>query len=93
LYTGVALFNSRTRALQVKVVPFAVEFRKLSKEAIERYLEIERPYDCCGSLKADGLGITLLENVTGDDPSALIGLPLITLTRMLETEGMLRRPV
>ncbi|MEE3286859.1 MAG: nucleoside triphosphate pyrophosphatase [Pseudomonadota bacterium] len=92
LYTGVALFNSRTRALQVKVVPFAVEFRKLSKESIERYLEIERPYACCGSLKADGLGITLLENVSGDDPSALIGLPLIALTRMLEAEGMLKRP-
>ena len=92
LYTGVALLNACTHKLQVEVVPFTVEFRKLSEDAIERYLDIEQPYHCCGSLKADGLGITLLEKVSGDDPSALIGLPLITLTRMLEAEGTLASP-
>ena len=92
LYTGVALLNAYTSRMQVDVVPFTVDFRMLSEDAIKRYLDIEQPYGCCGSLMVDGLGITLLEKVTGDDPSALIGLPLITLTRMLEVEGLLTSP-
>ena len=86
-FTSVALLNSTNDSLQVEVVPFAVRFRPLTREKIEYYLEREKPYDCCGSLRADGLGIALLDQLRGDDPTALIGLPLTVLTKMLEKEG------
>lgn len=88
LYTGLALVNTRTGNIQVEVVPYSVRFRTLSEETIERYLRKEQPYGCAGSLRADGLGIALLESFEGDDPNALIGLPLIWLVRMLEAEGV-----
>ena len=86
-FTSVALLNSTNGNLQVDVVPFAVRFRPLTREKIEYYLEREKPYECCGSLRADGLGIALLDQLRGDDPTALIGLPLTVLTKMLEKEG------
>ena len=86
-FTSVALLNSTNDSLQVEVVPFAVRFRPLTREKIEYYLEREKPYDCCGSLRADGLGIALLDQLRGEDPTALIGLPLTVLTQMLEKEG------
>ncbi|HIC14175.1 MAG TPA: septum formation inhibitor Maf, partial [Gemmatimonadetes bacterium] len=82
-----ALLNSTNGSLQVDVVPFAVRFRPLTREKIEYYLEREKPYECCGSLRADGLGIALLDQLRGEDPTALIGLPLTVLTQMLEKEG------
>ena len=85
--TSVALLNSANGNLQTEVVPFAVRFRSLTRENIEHYLERERPYGCCGSLRVDGLGIALLDRLMGDDPSALIGLPLTVLVPMLEREG------
>ena len=85
--TSVALLNSANGNLQTEVVPFAVRFRSLTRENIEHYLERERPYGCCGSLRADGLGIALLDQLRGEDPTALIGLPLTVLTQMLEKEG------
>ena len=85
--TSVALLNSVNGNLQTEVVPFAVRFRSLTRENIEHYLERERPYGCCGSLRVDGLGIALLDKLMGDDPSALIGLPLTVLVQMLEREG------
>ena len=85
--TSVALLNSANGNLQTEVVPFAVRFRSLTRETIEHYLERERPYGCCGSLRVDGLGIALLDKLMGDDPSALIGLPLTVLVQMLEREG------
>ena len=85
--TSVALLNSANGNLQTEVVPFSVRFRSLTQETIERYLERERPYGCCGSLRVDGLGIALLDKLMGDDPSALIGLPLTVLVQMLEREG------
>ena len=88
LYTGLALINSRTGSTQIDVVPYQVQFKTLSIDQIERYLEREQPYGCSGSLRADGLGIALLEKFKGDDPTALIGLPLIRLVSMLEAEGM-----
>ncbi len=88
LYTGVALVNSDTGAVQSDVVPFTVVFRSLTEEQIERYLERERPYDCTGAVKVEGLGITLLARLEGNDPTALIGLPLIRLTDMLAREGL-----
>ncbi len=65
-----------------------VRFRRLGDAEIERYLEREQPWDCAGAAKAEGLGITLLEAIEGDDPTALIGLPLIALSRMLDAAGL-----
>ena len=88
LYTGLALINGASGHTQSEVVPFRVAFRRLSEAQIENYLRKEQPYHCAGSVKSEGLGIALLERFEGDDPNALIGLPLIRLVRMLECEGM-----
>ncbi len=88
LYTGLALLNTATGNLQVEVIPFGIQFRELTDAQIERYLRKEEPYGCAGSVKSEGLGIALLERFEGDDPNALIGLPLIRLVRMLENEGV-----
>ena len=74
--------------MQTAEAPTTVRFREYSDREIERYLELERPYDCTGSAKIEGLGIVLVERVTGDDPSALIGLPLLRLADMLRKEGV-----
>ncbi len=87
-YTGLCLYNSRTNQYQLDVVPFEVAFRQLTDQQIERYLQREQPYNCAGSFKSEALGITLFEAMRGDDPTALIGLPLIRLTSMLTEEGM-----
>ncbi len=87
-YTGLCLLNGATGKSQVVCEPFHVYFRKLSREQIERYLSAEEPYNCAGSFKSEGLGISLFEKMEGDDPNALIGLPLIRLITMLEQEGI-----
>ncbi|HUW97495.1 MAG TPA: nucleoside triphosphate pyrophosphatase [Acidiferrobacter sp.] len=87
LYTGLALVNAATGHTQTAVAPFRVTFRVLSDERIRRYLNKEQPYDCAGSVKSEGLGIALFDHFDGDDPTTLIGLPLMRLTRMLENEG------
>lgn len=87
LFTGLALINSKTGVVQSEVVPFTVHFKQLSDYVIERYLRKEEPYNCAGSVKSEGLGIALFERFDGDDPSALIGLPLIRLIAMLENQG------
>lgn len=86
--TGLALINSATDVVQSDMIPSRVHFRRLSKASIERYVERERPLDCAGSIKAEGLGVVLLQRIEGDDPTALIGLPLIRLTAMLAAEGV-----
>ncbi|MGD8591256.1 MAG: nucleoside triphosphate pyrophosphatase [Gammaproteobacteria bacterium] len=86
--TGLCLLNSATDKAQVSCVPFKVQFRPLSNEQIERYLNHEKPYNSAGSFKSEGMGITLFEKLQGDDPNTLIGLPLIELVRMLENEGI-----
>lgn len=88
LYTGLALLNAQSGNLQVEVVPYGITFRKLTDAQIENYLRKEEPYNCAGSVKSEGLGIALLERFEGDDPNALIGLPLIRLVRMLENEEL-----
>ncbi|MGA8259221.1 MAG: nucleoside triphosphate pyrophosphatase [Arenicellales bacterium] len=88
LYTGLALVNTDTGHVQSDVVPYAVYFRTIDRAAAERYLEKEQPYGCAGSLRAEGLGIALLRKFEGDDPNALIGLPLIRLVEMLQVEGV-----
>ena len=87
LYTGLALFNSKSGSIQSEVIPFTVHFKNLSDHVIEAYLRKEQPYNCAGSVRSEGLGIALLERFEGDDPNALIGLPLIRLVAMLENEG------
>jgi septum formation protein len=87
-HTALALLNSASGVVQTAEVTTEVRFRDYSDGEIERYLEIERPYDCSGSAKIEGLGIVLVERVTGDDPSALIGLPLVRLSAMLRNEGV-----
>jgi MAF protein len=86
--TGLCLLDSENNTQQLDVVPFTVHFRKLDEAQIERYLRHDQPYNCAGSFKSEGLGITLFERMEGDDPSALIGLPLIRLTAMLENAGV-----
>ena len=86
--TGLCVINARTGSIQSCYVPFAVKFRELDAKEIERYLIKEKPYNCAGSFKAEGLGISLLEKMTGDDPTALIGLPLIRLSNILRNEGV-----
>jgi septum formation protein len=65
-----------------------VKFRNLSDDEIENYLRIEQPYDCAGSAKSEGLGIALLESIDNDDPTALVGLPLIRTCRMIQAAGV-----
>ncbi len=87
-HTALCLYNSRTKNMQARVVPIAIKFRTLSEDLIERYLEKEQPYNCAGSAKFEGLGIALIERFEGEDPNALIGLPLIALVDMLHNEGI-----
>lgn len=86
--TGLCVVNAKSGAIQTGYIPFAVKFRELAADEIERYLIMEKPYNCAGSFKSEGLGISLLEKMTGDDPTALIGLPLIRLSVMLRNEGI-----
>ena len=88
LYTGVSLLNSESGIVQTEVVLYEVRFRNLTRKNIENYLKKEQPYGCCGSIRADGLGIALLDELIGPDPTALIGLPLTTLVTMLSNEGV-----
>ncbi len=88
LYTGVALLNNQSEQIQCDAVPIKVLFRELTENEIENYLRTEQPYDCTGSVKVEGLGIALLSRLEGDDPSAIIGLPLIRLVQMLKNEGI-----
>ena len=87
-HTGVALLDTRSGTVQSKVVPCSVVFRKLDDAKIESYLQREKPYDTAASAKAESLGIALIERMETEDPSSLIGLPLIALTEMLERAGL-----
>ncbi len=87
-YTGLCLLNTASGRKQLVCEPFHVQFRRLTEAQIERYLEREQPFNCAGSFKSEGLGITLFERLEGDDPNALIGLPLIRLVEMLGAEGI-----
>lgn len=82
-YTGLCVQNAATAESYVHVEPFDVHFRPLSLAQINYYLEIEQPFDCAGSFKSEGLGITLFRALEGRDPNALVGLPLIALIDLL----------
>ena len=86
--TAVAVVCAATGFEQVDLAPVEVKFRDLSDAEIERYLRAEQPYDCAGSAKSEGLGIALLDAIHSDDPTALIGLPLIRTCRMLRAAGL-----
>lgn len=86
--TGLALLDSMNGRLQVACVPFTVHFRSLDEARIERYLQTEQPYDCAGSFKAEGLGISLFRTTEGEDVTSLVGLPLIRLVDMLLNAGI-----
>lgn len=85
--TAVCVLDTKTDWLAARVVTCAVRFRTLSPATIEDYLRRERPYDCAGSAKAEGLGIALIERIDTEDPTSLIGLPLIALTELLTQAG------
>lgn len=87
-HTAVTLLDSRRKTHESRLVPCRVVFRVLDERRIQTYLEREKPYDCAASAKAEGLGIALIERIETDDPSSLIGLPLIALTELLERAGM-----
>ncbi len=86
--TAVAVVRQDAGFEQVDLAPVRVRFRALSDAAIEHYLHTEQPYDCAGSAKSEGLGIALLESIDNDDPTALVGLPLIRTCRMLRAAGI-----
>jgi septum formation protein len=87
-FTGLCLYDARSGASRVDLVPYHVTFRALNAEQIERYLNHDRPYNCAGSFKSEGLGISLFESMQGEDPNALIGLPLIRLVTWLNQAGV-----
>jgi MAF protein len=85
--TGLCLLNTKTGHSQTACVPYTVVFKPLTRDMIEHYLKKEEPYNSAGSFKSEGLGIALFEKFEGEDPNALIGLPLIRLIEMLQNEG------
>lgn len=87
-YTGLAVLNSQTGSCFSCIEPFSVHFRELTDAQITRYIEQEEPFQCAGSFKSEGLGITLFKRMQGDDPNALVGLPLIRLVDLLARHGL-----
>ena len=85
--TGLCLLNTSTGNIQSSCIPYTVVFKEMTPTMIENYLHKEEPYNCAGSFKSEALGIALFERFEGDDPNALIGLPLIELVNFLENEG------
>ncbi|CAH8188928.1 MULTISPECIES: Maf family protein [Vibrio] len=87
-YTGLALYNSCSNTCLVDIDTFIVHFRNLSLEMATAYVEKEQPLQCAGSFMSEGLGIALFERLEGDDPNTLVGLPLIKLVKLLESQGV-----
>lgn len=87
-HSALCLYNAANQQMQADVVPYTVTFRDLSDAQIENYLRKEQPYHCAGSAKSEGLGIAIIAAMQGDDPNALIGLPLIRLIDMLNSQGV-----
>ena len=87
-HTGLAVFDAASGRQRSECIDYAVDFRPLGDDEIERYLQAERPYDCAGSIRSEGHAVVLFERLRGDDPSALIGLPLIRLCALLREFGV-----
>jgi septum formation protein len=86
-HTALCVWNSRLERRHERLVTTEVAYRRLSDAEIDRYLEREHALDCAGSAKSEGLGVALLSRMHGEDPTALVGLPLIALASMLRAEG------
>lgn len=86
--TGLCVADGTSGRTQVDVVPYSIVFRPLTRAQIDAYVEREEPYNAAGSFKSEGLGIALFERMSGDDPTALVGLPLIRLVSMLQAAGV-----
>jgi septum formation protein len=86
--TAIAVVCLSSGFCQQALAPVKVKFRDLSDAEIEKYLQAEKPYDCAGSAKSEGLGIALLERIDNDDPTALVGLPLIRTAALLRAAGI-----
>lgn len=87
-HTAVCVMRLADDFRRLEVVPFEVDFRHLADNQLEHYLRVEQPYQCAGSFKSEGYGACLFKRMRGDDPTALIGLPLLQLTTMLEAAGI-----
>lgn len=87
-YTGLALYNSHDDTVHSLVEPFTVHFNELTLNEIKNYLNAEKPYNCAGSFKSEGLGICLFKKLEGNDPNTLIGLPLIKLVSLFKLHGL-----
>jgi septum formation protein len=87
-HTAVAVVCAQSGFEQLELAPVRVKFRQLTDNEIESYLRAEQPYDCAGSARSEGLGIALLDSIQSDDPTALVGLPLIRTCRMLRAAGL-----
>lgn len=87
-HTGICVLHRATGFSEVDDILYRVQFRQLSDSQLAHYLQVEQPYDCAGSFKSEGYGVCLFDAMQGDDPTALVGLPLIRLTSMLENAGI-----
>jgi len=87
-HTGLCVYDSKSKKILSLVEPFKVHFNVLTPQDIENYLHAEKPYNCAGSFKSEGLGICLFKKLEGDDPNTLIGLPLIRLIALLKEHGL-----
>jgi len=87
-HSGICVHYEKKKIFQKKVISFDVKYKNLKLAEIQSYLEKEKPYNCIGSIKSEGLGITLLDEINSSDPTAIIGLPLITLVEMLRKLGI-----
>ena len=87
-HSGICVHYDKENIFQKKVISFDVKYKNLSLAEIESYLKKEKPFNCIGSIKSEGLGISLLEEINSNDPTAIIGLPLITLVDMLKEVGV-----
>ena len=87
-HSGICVHYHKENIFQKKVISFDVKYKNLSLTEIESYLKKEKPFNCIGSIKSEGLGISLLEEINSNDPTAIIGLPLITLVDMLKEVGV-----
>ena len=86
--TGLCVLNTASTGRHVDIIPFSVKFRNYTDEELRRYIAVEQPLDCAGSFRSEAYGITLVESMSGSDPTALIGLPLIRLSELLRAEGI-----
>jgi len=86
-HTGIAVVDAASGRIQTRLVDVRSRFRPLTRQEIERYVDREQPWDCAGSVKSEGLGIALFDGIDSNDPSALVGLPLIAVAAMLRAEG------